>query len=940
MTAPHLTTEDIKSEIERLSRHSRSFVAIYGTGEAADVPLEGKGTVKVVPVRSELELRALLPPLSENPYRAFLVPFHGVMPSDIAARFIGEGVISRIGPAAKLAARTGVMTAQESATRLKLASYLLRSDNPTTFYPIQSPTLDEECLFAAWLNKDWGVPIEGGIAADSLLGWAAVDAKGGLFDKEMSQPSAVDVLEELQQHLQRKCGAAAAVILEGWRKGLGAKFLGAALLAEVLAPHFEGELKRWPREILLTMGMKVSGPEAESVVRALGKLARPALSWLRTNEPAGVARVLACAEKLVEEEEFDEFLIASTRLPSAWRLRLGELGRSLTALAKEPTREALKNAQANWAQLEKHELFLADENQRLIGCAEMALRLSAWLVARPELKIEAPSSPHADVEVLGTWYAEEGGYIDWARRVARGERTSAVATGIQAVVEATDRAREELDSRFASALQNWTTSGRPSPNVLPIDGAIKRIAARFLEQESDRSLLVLLMDGMAWAQTVELLKSLGEDGRQWGPISWHHIGKNRIGRGAYPVMVAALPTVTEVSRAAFFAGAVPKNGARLDTKDDEEHFAKNRALTPFCEPHLGPQLMLRGTGHTSDGTLTDSAIRMIEATKEQRVVGLVVNAIDASLKGDSQLQTSWRVESIRSLPQIFDTAQKAGRHILMAADHGHVPADRLAGIGAGSGGGARWRPWIGDGDALAPGERKFSGDGVYLPKGRDAVVLLEHDGARYGGAAHAGEHGGAAMAEVIAPCVLLGWNDEIRTQQDVALSVRPLHMPDWWSLTLPEEETLVRNEPAPKPKRNAKAQSAQQVGLPGISPERTESEEAPPQARSSDEAPAPKSELLLPELYNSEMLKARAGTADLRKKVVAAVHFLLARSNAAPSTAFAAHAGVPGFQASSYVGILQGVLNLDGYEVLRFDRASQQVFLDPEKLKQQFDVNL
>lgn len=937
MSVPHLSEQDLKSEIARLGRHSRTFIAIYGTGDEAEVPLEGIGMVKVIPVRSELELRAQLPPLSERPYRAFLVPFQGVLPADIASRFISQGTIARIGPAAKLAARTGVPFAQDSAARLKLATYLLRSDNPTTFYPVKAPSLDAEALMAAWLSKDWGTPVEGGLAADALLGWAAANARGGVFDQEMNSPAAAGVAEELSDHLRAQCGEVAAVILNAWRIGVGPQLLGVALLAEVLAPQFDRELKRWPREILLTLSMKVPSVEAESVVGALGKLARPALSWLRSNEPSAIARVLSYADKLVEGEEFDEYLVTSTRLPSAWKLRLSALGQELSALATVPSREGLKRAQDAWTQLEKHDFFLAPEHASLIRRAEMALRLAAWLVARPELHMDAPPSPYADVETLGSWYAEEGGYLDWARRVARAERTKELAAGIQAVVHAVDRARQELDCRFASALQNWTSYGRPSPNVLPIDSAIKRVGARFLEQEQDRSLLILLMDGMAWAQTVELLTSLGEDGRQWGPLAWHHIGKNRVGRGAYPVMLAALPTITEVSRAAFFAGAMPKNGTKLDTKNDVEHFANNKALTQFCQSRLQPQLMLRGDGHTSDGALTDQALRMIGATKEQRVVGLVVNAIDASLKGDSQHETSWRLDNIRSLPQIFDAAEQAGRHILIAADHGHVPADRLKGIGQSLGGGARYRPWTGGSDELVPGERKFSGEGVYLAKGSEAVVLLEHDGVRYGGAAHAGEHGGAALAEVVAPCVLLGWNDEVRTQQDPALAVRPLYVPDWWSMSLPEERNLVRDEPAPRPKKKATLADSKQVELPGIAPTAEPPEEGPP---SRSPASVIKPEELLADLYNSEMLKARANTVELRKKVVAAVHFLLVRSNAAPSAAFAAHAGVPGFQASSYVGILQGVLNLDGYEVLRFDRASQQVFLDPEKLKQQFDVEL
>ena len=43
---------------------------------------------------------------------------------------------------------------------------------------------------------------------------------------------------------------------------------------------------------------------------------------------------------------------------------------------------------------------------------------------------------------------------------------------------------------------------------------------------------------------------------------------------------------------------------------------------------------------------------------------------------------------------------------------------------------------------------------------------------------------------------------------------------------------------------------------------------------------------------------------------------------------------------SGFVSRLQEILNVDGYQVLRFDRQGQQVHLDLEKLAQQFEVKL
>ena len=761
-------------------------------------------------------------------------------------------------------------------------------------------------------------------AGPQRVDWPLVPARAALL------------IHDMQGYFLRVHDQVGVIIWDRWCAGRGAELMAFAIIAEALASSdFAPQLSLWSPLKLKALGVFTDAAQAVDLTKTLGKLARPAISWLSSNAPDSITPLLQAAEAQIEGEPLDEFLIHSTRLPRAWKLRLQALGSALAGVGREPTRPRLDAAIDAWRHLEKHDRFLKSETELLNRHAEMALRIAAWLVARPEQKVEMAPGPFADVELLATWYAEEGGHLDSARRAARREKTEELRAGIEAVLQAADRAREDLDRRFAAALSEWICAGRPQQNVLPIDQAILRVATRFLEQSSDRRLLILLMDGMAWAQAVELIESMGS-AKQWGPLVWHRVGKNRIGRGHYPPMIAALPTVTEVSRAAFFAGAVPKNGSVLGTSKDGERFAAHKALHPFMAAHLAPQVFLRGDGHNSDGGLSDSALRAIRASNEQRVLGIVVNAIDASLKGDSQQESTWSIESIRSLPQILDEARASGRHILLVADHGHVPADRLQRVEGRVTNKPRHRNWEGPNDVLLPGERKFAGPGVYLEKGTEGVVLLEHDGVRYGGGAHAGEHGGAALAEVVAPCVLLGWQDELLEKQDADLALQGLYVPDWWSLSLPEEQKVIRTEQTPQRKRKPKEVADTQTALPGMELAVAPPEVSPPSSRASTQQPAD----LLPQLYECEMLKARATSAAERKKVVQAVHFLRQRGGSAASDAFASHMGIPGFQASSYVGKLQGVLNLDGFEVLRFDRTHKRVFLNVEILEQQFDIQL
>ena len=211
----------------------------------------------------------------------------------------------------------------------------------------------------------------------------------------------------------------------------------------------------------------------------------------------------------------------------------------------------------------------------------MGVRLVAWLAAKPHEALEAGPTPYADVETLGRWYAEEGGYVDWARELARGTSEDAFGRGVQAVVKAADAERQQLDRRFAKGLQGWVQAKRPASQVLPIDQAIKRVAVRFLEQEPSRKLLVLLVDGMAWAQAVEILESLGQ--RTWGPIAWHASKEGKLGDERLPRDACESPDYHEVSRAAFFAGKPMTPGATLSTGKDPDWWMNHREVSKLFE---------------------------------------------------------------------------------------------------------------------------------------------------------------------------------------------------------------------------------------------------------------------------------------------------------------------------------------------------------------------
>ena len=934
---PHLSVHDLRADLEeayRSKRHHHLF-AYFGTGDETVVKLSNAGEFRVVPVRSELELRELLPPLDDDDARiAFLVPWTHDVPLDLAGRFALGGRVRRIGKEARLRQLFGVAEIDERALRSPLADHLLAAP-PERRYPLSDGRLTVDAMWDAWLAAEWGVPSAGGLALDTLVGFASVDRRGPSIAERI--PSTLR--EAIEEHVLARLGPTGPVIWRAWLAARGAVALELALLFETLADSPFAEARVWVREAI-RQALDVRDADAFEIARALGREAAGALRYVeRASSPAEVRAIARAADERVKDEEVRALLRESTRLPAAWNARLQALGDALARGAAEPNVARLEEATRALRALEGHVFFKDAEQSAHLSRAEMAVRLLAWLVARPDRRIEPSPTPQGDAEALGRWYAEEGGYVDWARRLARDATGGPLGRGARAVVEATDAVRTELDRRFAKSLAAWCEAGQPKTQVLPIQSAVERVATRFLDEDPNRKLLVLLLDGMAWAQAVELLESLGSHAAPWGPLAWHATKSGRVGESMHPVVFAALPTVTEVSRTSFFAGKLPKAGARLDTSKDVDAWVANAHVKKYATGTDIPRLLLRSESHTKGGGASQEALSLV-ADDERRVVAMVLNAIDDSLKASHATRIRWRADAIASLPEIFDAAREHGRTVLLASDHGHVPADRFEKVkqphpgAAASGGGARWRPLETRAAPVAENEVAFFGPHVHVPKGAEGIALLADDASVYAGNTHAGEHGGATLAEVVAPCLLVGCEDNATLTNDAALEVRAAYVPRWWHFDVREDLTTERatdvvTDLAPEPPRTKKKPDERQLGLPTLAEPKPRPKSVPPKSTEPRSA-----------FGKSEILVAHVPDTKRRHDVVRAVEALLERQGVMSESAFGAELGVLGFRVRGYVTTLTEVLNLDGYEVVRFDPSTRQVHLDVEKLAQLFEVKL
>jgi len=920
---PFLSARDLHSDLAeayRSRRHHHLF-AFYGKGEEQWVDVADT-KIRVLPVRSEIELREKMPALEQDDdvRVAFLVPWTHDIPLDLAGRFAFHGRVRKIGKASRLRALFGVSEVDDDAQKSALAGYLLR---PTSVarYPLGESRLTIEAMWSTWLQADWRLDTRGGLALDTLLAFVAVDGRGPRFVEEMSRPEAGAVRAELLTWIERTLGPCGRVLWSAWEEGRGRRAMELALLFEPLAKSPHAGVRMWVKTQARDLLRNGKDAEIVAVTEALGREVGSAYRLLErtitATELRGIARA---ADELVVEAEVEASLGDSPRLPSAWTQRLDALGEALRVGSTTLTADAARAAARALRALESHAFFKDDEQKSVLKRAEMAVRLLAWLVARPDLKLEPSNTPHGDAEALGRWYALEGGYVDRARHSARGSEQGPFGRGIEIVVAAADAARTDLDRRFAKSLSAWIESGQPATQVVPIHDAVKRIAVRFLEGDDARRLVVLLLDGMAWAQATEILESLGGRAAPWGPLAWHVQRDTRIGESPVPVVFAALPTITDVSRSSFFAGKTLGPGAKLTTPDPD-HWAAHAQVKKLVPPTDVPRLLLRGEGRTKAGGASQEALSLV-ADPNRRIVALVLNAIDDSLKGSHEIRQAWDVESIASLPDLLEKAREHGRAVLLASDHGHVSADRLQKVPAASPPlGARWRAWPSPNAEVAANEVGFSGPRVYAPPGAHGVVLLADDASCYVGSTHAGEHGGATLSEVVAPCVLIGCGDSDAVTKDPGQEVQATLVPLWWHFDV--ADPVVVAEPAPKPVSKKPPKNEGQLKLPSIIPE------APKPAAVTASAFA-----------GSAVLKARAPATKEREQAVEAVEILLARGPVMASDAFGASMRYLPFRVGGLISKLQEVLNLDGYEVIRYDPGTRQVHLDRVKLAQLFEVKL
>ena len=386
---------------------------------------------------------------------------------------------------------------------------------------------------------------------------------------------------------------------------------------------------------------------------------------------------------------------------------------------------------------------------RRVQTAEAALRLLRHEVGA----VPPPASSFVEAVMA---YATEGSWEEQARRLVEdGDAVPELASACSRLAESASARRREEDLAFASLLADWSL-GVPPPceTVVPVESLLSEVVAPIARAAP---VLLVVCDGMGLSVAHQLTVDLLVHG--WAPARPADLA-------GWPLGVAALPTVTEASRTSLLSGRLGVGGQA----EEREGFATHPALRAASPATRPPVLFHKADLVGPSGDALGPEVASALSDSDQRVVGVVVNAIDDHLARGDQLVVNWGVDSIRPVRWLLDAAAEAGRVLVLTSDHGHVlrrPESRLRRPAAS--GGERWRsepPEPGQGETRIRGPRVLLGGG--------SVVLPWDDRILYGTHKH-GYHGGATAEETLVPVGV-----HARTLPDGWVH-HPEAVPTWWS---------------------------------------------------------------------------------------------------------------------------------------------------------------
>ena len=922
-----LSATDIQLELERIFGKDRraNLAALYGTGDFGTLSARGREWT-VVPTQCEMELRARMPAQGDLPVGqglVFLLDWtERPLPLDLSARLAG-GRVFRISRGTRLAVLLGARQTEPGLMETGLAAVLLSGD-VSGLKKVTSPVLTRADAYRRFLEARLGMPATDKLSATRVVSWCMASSAGpALVQKAGASEPWSRLRDELRSFIRSEAKALAELGWIAWEQGLTERFVQIAVLVDAHRrtrdPVAEGILQGQLGQ--LGPGF---GPQLMTLARTIDEV--NLLDGVLSEITPGQRRALLDgAEALVPMDGFSSTKQGSPWLREGHAAREADLAASIHDLVSEPVIGSHTRLMSAAREVEHHRQDTLIRSERQRESRRMALRLASYLVHRKTRPGQAVAGAAYQTAIhLAREYASEGGFVDWCRQRLRGPLSfgEPLDGAVHAILEAADACRKEDNRAFAQGLIHWVNAARPSSQVLSIDAVIGQLVEPLLAGHPNRKVLVVLMDGMSWTSAVQLLLRLEQE--SWAPIVWRPKGHEA--QLHSPPVLADLPTRTEVSRASLFAGERDKRSAERGSGDDGKRWAANKAALRIVDGEVLQPLVMRANLMSGDG-LHSQVRKALDS--EARVLAVIVNAIDENLKGSDQTVIDYSQTTIKPLTGLLTEAAGKERIVLLVGDHGHALGAAMSTHGiadpahASRPRGHRWR-------ALDKDEqpRDFEiqlPSSCWCPKGWDGVAAIwdEHVTNLH---PRFGEHGGVSMPEVVTPALLVApeWLSRALGDDTAELETRPFPTPDWWHMEVPPPSKRTKHTPEPPPP------AVSQMSFPGC----------PTVEPPTPAAPA----LAMPDLVEElKLSKVFLNHAKDRKptdveQVLGWLAVLVEAGDTAPAAEFARKCQERPHRVNGLVAKMGLILNIDGYDVVKYDVAAKQVELNRSRLTQQYGL--
>ena len=668
-----------------------------------------------------------------------------------------------------------------------------------------------------------------------------------------------------RRYLLEKLGSVAGGILGAVSAGNGHAVVGIGLACEVLfGPSLQAQADL--RDARVRLEPRVGGHRlSEGDGR---RWAEAAKRLVLAHDESRRQAVFRTAMDLLKAIGADAFVGVNSVLPEALDSRIEVLAEALRAFLRNES--ALQEVERAAEHVLAHSLIPRDHPGP--ATAHMVVRL-----CRREASLAAGDSASFGV----TEYLQHGAWEDWARRGLRAVRPDLLARAVTKLLDRIAARRSDSDRRFGEQIAQRAESGAQPRGVLPVEVALSELVGPLA---ANQPIALIVLDGMSWDVYLPIALELARSG-------WTAWKRDK----APPSLLATVPSVTECSRASLLAGRL----MRGNSAHEKPAFAAHEGLKRASRRSKPPVLLHKG--ELQDGNQLSRQATELLVDPEQRVVGIVINAIDDALAKSEQVRIDWSVEAMPLLGAILAQAKSGSRAIVITSDHGHVLERNTEHRNVGEA--ERWRPATGE---VSQGEIRIGGPRVKALIGSDVIVPWS-ESIRYSTKKN-GYHGGVTLQEMLVPFGI--WTTEASPAQGFVPDI--LVPPDWW--TAERDPQFVAEKPKPTVKKS----------------------------QTEDLFAAPRKNTWIEELLASEMLmrqRERVGRIALDdQRLRQLLNCLDERGGRANVELLAAAIQQPQLRMRGVLSIMQRMLNVDGYPVVAMEPASNTAILDLRLLRTQFEI--